>query len=104
MKGQLVATIAFKEVGEHAVYYGIAVVSKNESQVSYKKGRRIAEGRCNKAFELEDYPIEWQEYEGVIPASNDIIEILKARGLVKFGECSSQAFKDCIQELRNLGF
>lgn len=99
--GHVVATIAFKETGENVVY-GIAVISKNESQPSHKKGRSIAESRCEKAS--QDYQVEWQEYNGATAVSNDIVEILREHGLAKLGECPSQMFKDRIQALRYLGF
>jgi hypothetical protein len=101
------ATIAFKHLPGNPDYpevaYGVTIISRQEKQVSYKTGRKIAESRCLQA--VDGKTIDWSDYKGrMCSRTHWLVDIIKHdTTLKKLGRLSASEFKNCIEILREAG-
>ena len=106
--GHYRATIAFKDIGDDLVAYGVAVASDDETSASREEGRRRATARCKQA--TSPAGVGWNDYNGPLynfnnSNENDFLYQLKnITAFGKLGIMKALTFKDCIIGLRESGY
>lgn len=96
----LAVTVAFKEIDDNLVAYGIAVVAPvDANRASKAKGRAIAGARCNAAM-VHDIAVDWDFYYGRIADANPVLVEVQAEGFKKFGVAHKVDLKNMIRHLR----